>query len=995
MSAEAHGISPGEKVIGSRSTLPLDVWLGPLRRRAAFARSGRAAIVGTAALASSSVLCAFVLGPLPHAALLGVGWTFVVGALVVAAWRPLTDLFALRGIGVASLLATADPSLAAATRSAWELARATPAGASRSLVLAHESRVRERLGVVRPAALVRIAHELGRGAAIAALALVIAIVIGLGSGRARAGLFALTHPLATSRTDAPTASVVESFDVRIVYPDYLRRDPLRVPSATRVDAPIGSTLELHVVPRITARRVEIVIGERRLGATRDGAAFQASFLVGEDAALGVTVTDDQGRVVRDSERRAVHAVPDAAPVVHMLSPEADRTIDPGDVLLLSYSATDDVGVLDAELVITPPDGRERRRRLRSESPSVESLFGDTTLEARELGIEPGDHVAVRIEARDANDVDGPGVGRSETRILTLASESTRRQDDIAQVEASRDAALLALADRLEVDVPGDEAAALSRFANGSAQITSLLGTLGRLSFAARRGETPRTDAPVYAGMVSRLRRVLAAERRLLEPRVGTLEARTTADRAVQDELENDVLTLTDMLARERVEDAAAIARELEQLRREIASLLRELARAPSDEARAALLTAIGRAEQRLTELRARLGAMGTSAPQEFGNVTEGDTRETQAALDAMREALLSGDLEAAARALTSLEQQIDGIARALGQGESSFAEAHFGERDRALAEAMDALQGLEAEERDLAAASSSARTEAAHAALETLGDEGAGRAAGLAQQARSVADALDAIATRHLGQTEREQRARTRQRLEDVADALASGDLGEARQMAEEADTEAEALARDLDLEAIMFPGHDGATADAARAAQGAARQARDLRSAIDRAIPDLRRHLSEPSRRSLQAGAPRQTAAAQAAERLADRFEHGPDGEPLVPDVGGDVRAIRDLMNEARTAREHEEPAETADAEGEAARRLSDLRQRLEQDSQHRRGDSSSGGASQELGRPVDIPEDHEGPMELRRRLLDAMSEDAPQGYDDAVRRYYEGLLR
>jgi hypothetical protein len=32
---------------------------------------------------------------------------------------------------------------------------------------------------------------------------------------------------------------------------------------------------------------------------------------------------------------------------------------------------------------------------------------------------------------------------------------------------------------------------------------------------------------------------------------------------------------------------------------------------------------------------------------------------------------------------------------------------------------------------------------------------------------------------------------------------------------------------------------------------------------------------------------------------------------------------------------------------------------------------------------------------MEMRRRLLDAMREGAPSGYEDAVRRYYEELLR
>lgn len=995
MSGDTRRSAPGEEVLGSRGRPPLDAWLGPIRRRAALAALLRVGIVTLAALALSSVIAALLLGPLPHAALLGVAWTLVTAAAIASAWAPIERLVALRGVGAAALLTRSDPRLAAATRSAWALALDLPPGASRALVMAHQRRVQDQLRSVRPAQVVRLARELGPSAGYAIGALVIALTIALASGRARAGLFALTHPLATSRQDAPTASVVESLDVRVVYPVYLDRTPLRVPAATRVDAPVGSTLELRIVPRIDARRVEVRVGEQVLATSRHGDAFAASFLVREDAALTVSVTEREGRTVRDSERRAIHAVADAAPVVQLTSPALDQTLDPDDLVLVAFSATDDIGIVSADLVITPPDGRERRRRLSSEAVGTAAIVGDTTLEVGELGAEPGDRIAIRVEVRDANDVDGPGIGRSETRTLTIASASTRRQDDIAELAAVRDAALLALADRLEVAVPEDDPAAIARFANGSAQLTSVLAALGRLAFAARVGESARTDAPLFSGMQTRLRRALAAERRLIEPRVQALDARTTTDRGVQSELERDVLTLTDMLARARVEDAAELARELEALRREIASLLRELTRAPSDEARAALLTAIGRAEQRLTELRARLGAMGTSAPSEFGNVTEGDARETQAALDAMREGLLAGDLDAAARALTTLEQEIDGIARALGQGESSFAEAHFGERDRALAEAMDALQGLEAEERELATASGNARTEAARAALETLGDRGAGRASALAERAAEVASAYDAPWASRLALTERDQRGRAQQRLRDVQEALAHGDLGEASRMAEEAEAEADALSRDLGLEAIMFPGHAGETAEAAREARSASQHARELRAAIDDAIPDLRAHLSESSRRAMQAGAPRQTAAAASTERLAERFENGPDGEPLVPDVGGDLRAIRDLMNEARGAREHEEPAATADAESEAARRLAELRQRLEEDSQHRRGDSSAGGSSSELGRPVEIPEDHEGPMELRRRLLDAMSEDAPHGYDDAVRHYYEGLLR
>jgi len=45
----------------------------------------------------------------------------------------------------------------------------------------------------------------------------------------------------------------------------------------------------------------------------------------------------------------------------------------------------------------------------------------------------------------------------------------------------------------------------------------------------------------------------------------------------------------------------------------------------------------------------------------------------------------------------------------------------------------------------------------------------------------------------------------------------------------------------------------------------------------------------------------------------------------------------------------------------------------------------------------PVRIPEAHEftGPVEMRRRVLDAMREQGPSGFESALQRYYEGLLR
>jgi hypothetical protein len=45
----------------------------------------------------------------------------------------------------------------------------------------------------------------------------------------------------------------------------------------------------------------------------------------------------------------------------------------------------------------------------------------------------------------------------------------------------------------------------------------------------------------------------------------------------------------------------------------------------------------------------------------------------------------------------------------------------------------------------------------------------------------------------------------------------------------------------------------------------------------------------------------------------------------------------------------------------------------------------------------PVHIPgaEEWKGPTELRRKLLDAMHEGGPSGYEAAIQRYYQELMR
>ena len=218
--------------------------------------------------------------------------------------------------------------------------------------------------------------------------------------------------------------------------------------------------------------------------------------------------------------------------------------------------------------------------------------------------------------------------------------------------------------------------------------------------------------------------------------------------------------------------------------------------------------------------------------------------------------------------------------------------------------------------------------------------------------------------------------------------------------MAEEATADVNDLARDLDLSALMFPGAQGDTADAARAANRAADELRDLRRDIDRAIPRVEDFVGEASRERLRQDARRQSQAAQAAESLAEQFAEGPGGAPLSPDATAALGEARESMNRGQRALSQGDPIEGAREQEDAARRLTELREQLERDM---RGGQGGGGGGQgararpDYREPVRIPgaDEFEGPREMRRRLLDAMRETAPDGFEDSVRRYYEELLR
>ena len=933
---------------------------------------------------------ALVTGPVAPAPLAVLAWIVVgggaLGAAAFAAWPARR----YAGDGVTRLFGSVAPPLVSATRSVMELANDRRAGSE--LVEAHARRVADSLEGIR-------AHRLwpwgalrGWTVGLAVVALGAAALVLATVDRARTGAYALTHPGAREE-GTQVASVVGTTRARLHFPAYMGLEDEERAGIERLEAPVGTAVQVTFRPRIALGSATLAAPQQsaRFEATGDG-WWQADFVLRESGSLVIDVVDGNGSALRDAHRRQVVAVADEAPEVQVVAPPEDEPLALALPLAFAYDASDAIGVVQIDLCVRTPGGSVERRTLDTFPSPVLRHHGRTRVAPVELSARPGDRLTFWFEAFDSDDVSGPNVGRSDERTYVVESDATRRDALAADLRTVLDAGLHTLADRLEGPVPAEADASRQRdeaLAESTQRYLAGLEALGA-------SEAESFDPSVLRSMERRVEKARAREHRLV---ASTQAEREAADADLVSLLEEQSLFLSDLLGRTKLQDAAALARELEQLRREMRSLLSELRRTDSPQAREALMAALARARARLAELEGRLASMGDAVPNEFLNTDSLGTPQAKDSLSDLRSALEAGDLDAAERALTALEQQIDSLAKSLGAAGESFAESRFGPRQRAMAEALDRLVGLEAEQRQLAERTEDVRRDAAERALGAAGAEARQAARAVAQRAREAGDALGQLSREVLSPSDEENLDRARQRLRDTSAALDSGDLAEARRMAGEAESDTERLARDLEVSALMFSGRDGRVAQAAQRARQASRSVRGLGRALDEALPRIADFVEGEQGRQMEGDSERQGRARTVAGSIGESFTAEPDGAPLSPEGAEVMERVGAAMQDARESLRRGDPLGASRSQREAARDLTELREKLEQQSRSQSGEGGGeGGSSQPaMHRRVSIPEaEDDAEAERRRRqILDAMQGRAPEGFEDAIRRYYEELLR
>jgi len=960
----------------------------------------------------------------------------LIAALLAGLVRELLALVHLsRPDQLARLLERAAPELGDRVTTSVQLQRALPPGASAELARAHVERTSAAL--LDPMPVRRTTLLLWRSARPS-------LVVGL-FGALVLTASCLTLPDALARgivslwpTEDALASpellppLVTDISLTYRYPAYLERDPRKVEGTTgEIVAPAGTEVAFSGRADRSVERAAILVGDQRLSLrVTPPDRIEGRVMVTEESRYRFTLVSD-GRELTEREGHAIHLEVDAAPEVRLLEPAEDLVVKEADSVELAYRVSDDFGLATAHLVVVNLRGGEPvRRQLERVDARVTTLSGRTSLNLAVLRAEPGDRIAVHVEAEDNDTVSGPKVGRSEVRVLKIFSAAEHHEALLEQLQQLFDQLVGVLADELESPFdaePDDVAIARAQLARARETSSRARDTLTALAELVRAF---RDDALAPRGLLRALVYVHGDLRKLHDERTalfGALESYFEVAERYQlgyanrlrsgqapfvAALERHVLYLADLLQRERLAAARLLAGELEATEARLADLLTAYRESGDEAARKQILDELDHLQRKMGELMQRLARLRRGVSDEYVNPEALTDRDLPGAFDQLRDLIAEGKVDEALRALDQLRALTQGLEDDMAEAEAGFGGEAYAELRKRLGELRSELDDLEAAQRGMVEENERRYRKEVEALRREAGESVGRLAARLQREARRALERLDAVASDALESYELSYLSEARERVDETERALGVENLEGARESALRALPPLSGLGSSLERRSR------GWAAERSPQAAQARRHSSDAAERVGRIVAELDRMFPTPDRlrdpatlRALRQQARSQRSLRRRLERVQGEMQELAQEVPLFGEEHEDL--LRQSGSEMGRAAQDLQAREMSGAAGhqrEALAKLSEFRRSMEEMG------SGSGGAGMGMPFPwgqvggsgegtgggfrqerVEIPgaDAYRAPDAFRRDILEAMKEPAPTGFREQVRRYYEELVK
>lgn len=935
-------------------------------------------------------------------------------------------------------------------RTALEVARDRGLyGESEELADLTRAHAEARAAHVDPAALVRKetapafrprVYTLGGAAAVLALLAILMPAPRDTLGAALAALGTMDNPL------APPPPEPRFDDIRLSYryPAYANRAPTTLVTPDGAIHALPGTeviIETRARERLTQATLIVSHGDEdgtRVAVQVDGRSLRTALVVSRGGRYRFHVETEDGQKLEERRGRPIELELDAPPEVSLLEPkDSPLEVNEQDRITLEIDAKDDFALGEARVAWrvlgTTREGRapldvatrgERRRRDRG------------TFDLSGLALRPGDRVAYSVEVVDNDTVNGPKVGASETKELRIYSKEAHHREVLAQAEKALDELVHVLGDNLESSF-----AALEDTKAYDALLARTLAIVERARAAntlLREAVTALQKDPLgqkaIATAFETARKDLARDTRnkavaVAEARAHFEEAKRADERRARNvssrqgemvaALEKNVVYLADLLNDQRMLDAEALTKALRTEQENLRKALEAYKAAPDDAQRKLLMQAIQDIKKRVQEITAELSKLRGSIPTDLMNPEAMEERDQLADMDKVQQMIEEGDLDGA---MKQLEKMLTGTERMLSemqQGRQELGSREYSEVTEKAREMWKDLEALAKEQGQLGQKIDQYAQKMQDKMKDRLGNADSF----VAKQLKRLEQAGERLkrAEPALKLTEGDGFDLAERRVEDTRRALQAKDFGAAREAVVEAIAELQRVEMDATRrmeQALRFGDMFGSGEEVAAALQEVQQsrpQVEQVLQDLDALMPSPDELMSKQERSDMQRLGERQQALEQRARGVKKQLDELAEQVPVVGE------GTREMLDEASQGMgQSSQGLGKGDAPGamgghqKAMDALGRLQDALEQ--MAKGGSGSGGGVPLPFGpgqsgggdeggesfdprsrEKVEIPkpEQYKVPAEFREDILKAAKQNTAEAYKEAVRRYYEEIVK